>query len=266
MTKDKKRPSGTYEWAHKTYNICNGCEHGCRFCFAHYNAVMRFKTMTSEQWKNPTVNKKAVGKKWGLLKGKTIMFPSTHDITPAILDDCITTLNNMLSPGNKVLIVSKPHLECVEKMCEKLISYKSQILFRFTIGALDDAILRYWEPNAPNAAERMASLRYAHENGFSTSISMEPNLDWTNVIDNFYKMDPYVSDSIWIGAMNVIDRRVAIETDEDQKQVDRIKGQQTLQNMTDVYASLKNHPLVRWKESIKQALNLDIPNEIGLDI
>ena len=227
--------------------------------------MQRWKKVSAEGWKTCVVNKSKVNQKWKLKDG-TVMFPTTHDIVPSILDDCIVALDNMLVSGNKVLIVSKPHIDCIEKICDKLVKYKNQILFRFTIGALDDKILGYWEPDAPTAEERMESLKLAHADGFSTSVSMEPTLDWPSVVSNFKKMAPYVTNSIWIGTMNFVDKRVVINTDEDKEMVDKIKRQQTLQNMKNVYASLKDHPLTRWKGSIKEALDLDIPDEVGLDI
>ena len=67
----------------------------------------------------------------------------------------------LLRVGNQVLVVSKPHLDCIEAVCEKFGDYQGQILFRFTIGACDDCVLSFWEPGAPVYAERKASLEHA---------------------------------------------------------------------------------------------------------
>lgn len=74
------------------------------------------------------------------------MFPTTHDIHPTNLPECITVLTRMLVEGNKVLVVTKPWLDCVKGLCRDLRTYKVQVAFRFTIGSDDDAILQYWEP------------------------------------------------------------------------------------------------------------------------
>ena len=262
---EKSKVFGTKEWAKYNFNIVKGCEHGCLYCYAHYNDVKRFKTVTEENWKKLTLIPKNVNKKWKKMSG-TIMFPTQHDIFPEIMPETITVLKSMLSAGNNVLIVSKPHLECIKAICDELAQYKEQILFRFTIGALNDYILSYWEPNAPDSNERIESLEYAYNHGFRTSISMEPVLDWENLIFNFKSMATFVTDSIWVGIMNDINKRVEIKTDEDRKRVNDLVKWHNMENYQKVYNQLKDHPLIKWKESMKSALGLEIPDEIGLDV
>jgi DNA repair photolyase len=221
--------------------------------------------MTREEWSHSVLRAKAFDKRIGKRQGTT-MFPTQHDITPANYEHCVRYLRMLLEPGNDVLIVSKPHLECIEGLCRELEQYKQQILFRFTIGAYDDTVLRYWEPGAPCFGERLASLQHAHWDGFQTSVSMEPVLDWRRVLDTFHLLIPNVTQSIWIGTMNYIDQRVAVETEEDARMIADMKEWQTQETFEAVYEALKDHPLVRWKESMKEALGLEIPTEVGLDI
>lgn len=47
---------------------------------------------------------------------------------------------------------------------------------------------------------------------------------------------------------------------------DRIKRGQTLEAVRRVYEQLKNHPLVKWKESYKEALGLELVTQAGLDL
>jgi len=265
MKQETKKVFGTKEWAKYNLNCCKGCKNNCLYCYARYNAVKRFKTMKEGEWNTEKVQENMLKKKFGLRNGTT-MFPTTHDISPGNLDACLIVLDNILAPGNNVLIVSKPHLYCISSICNRFTEYKEQILFRFTIGASDETILKYWEPNAPTFAERMRSLKYAFNSGYKTSISMEPVLDWPNVVSNFEKMAPFVTDSIWVGALNFIDKRVEIKTNKDREMVDEIKKYQNTTNYEKVYGDLKDHPLVKWKESLKEALGLDIPDEIGMDI
>lgn len=261
----KKKVFGTREWASYNENCCTGCIHNCRYCYARSNAIKRYKQVKPGEWDKEVIRPNALTKRFGKKDG-TIMFPTQHDITPGNVDACITMLGNMLKPGNNVLIVSKPHLECIKAICDKFAEYKDQILFRFTIGASDNDILSYWEPGAPSFEERLEALKYAFDNGFSTSVSMEPVLDWPNVVANFDIMAPYVTDSIWIGVMNYIDQRVDVITKEDRERVDIMKKWQCMKRFTGVYNRLKDHPLIKWKESMKEALGLEIPDEIGLDI
>ena len=264
MSKNK-RISGTLEWAKFNANCIKGCKNSCLYCYARYSAIYRFKSVkTEKEWENEIVDTKKLSQKWTKKDG-TIMFPSCHDISPENIDTCISFLKNILKPGNDVLIVSKPHLECVKKMCEALKEYKEHILFRFTIGAYDNKILRFWEPNAPTFGERYDSLQYAFGQGFSTSISVEPMLDADNVGFLFDTLSPYVSDSIWIGKMNKTAQRVKTFTMEEKNALKRIEISQTDEKIWKIYEMLKDEPKIKWKESIKEVVGLDLAKEAGLD-
>lgn len=263
--KKPKRISGTLEWAAHNENVLTGCIHDCRYCYAKSNAVYRFKTIPEEEWANVKVNEKKMKMRIGKKKG-TIMFPTAHDIVPEYIDECVEFLRKLLTPGNNVLVVSKPHIECIAKICDELDEFKDQVLFRFTIGAMDNGILNYWEPGAPDFEERMESLVYAHSRGWKTSVSCEPMLDSPNMVEQFKVMEPYVTDSIWIGKLNHVDKRVKVETEEDQEMVDMIVAGQTDERIHEIYEALKDEPKVKWKESFKEVLGLETPPEPGMDI
>jgi hypothetical protein len=109
-------------------------------------------------------------------------------------------LGHILAPGNSVLITSKPHPECIRAVCERFAAHNrtgtNRIMFRFTIGATDDVILRYWDRNAPTFRERLAALEYAFRAEFRTSVSVEPMLDSEHVAQLFHTLKPFVNNSI----------------------------------------------------------------------
>ena len=260
-----KKVSGTKEWAAANINCVTGCDHDCRYCYARANALRFARISSPEEWSKPQIRKRDVDKNYGKKKG-TVMFPTTHDITPYTLDACLIVLEKLVKAGNNVLIVSKPHTECIQAIREKLKDYKSQILFRFTIGTYDNTILKYWEPNAPTFIERFDSLAFAHADGFRTSVSCEPMLDGPNIVKLFHMLKPAVSHSIWIGKLNKIRHRVKCETPEDELQISRIEAGQTNERIWEIYSALKDEPLIRWKESFKSVLGLPLAGEVGLDI
>jgi DNA repair photolyase len=224
----------------------------------------RFGRITSDdQWATMHVRTSDVNKLRRLETG-TVMFPSAHDITPEVLGPCLTVLRRLLAAGNQVLVVSKPHLECIEAICRDMRLFRDQILFRFTIGARSESILAYWEPGAPSYEERLASLRMAHKLGYRTSVSCEPLLDAGDAVGLFRDLKTFVSDSIWIGKMNRIAAQVVKSTN--RKEIARIERGQDIESVRSIYAALKNEPLAKWKESYKQALGLDMPEMIGLDV
>jgi hypothetical protein len=81
----------------------------------------------------------------------------------------------------------------------------------------------------------------------------------------FHCLKPVVTHSIWIGKMNKIDQRVKVETSEDEAFVKLTKWNQRDQVIEEIYHQLKNEPLVRWKESFKEVLGLELATEAGLD-
>lgn len=264
MPASTKPITGTAEWAKHKANSHMGCRHGCRYCYARANNVDRFKKCSPEAWKTPRLLKNALTRKWGRRDG-TIMYPTAHDITPDIQHDCIVFLANMLRPGNRVLIVTKPHLSVIESLCRFLKPWQSQVLFRFTISADDDAVLSYWEPGAPPYAERVASLIAARREGYATSVSVEPMLDGDNVVRLAKDLLPHITDTIWIGRLNKAQLRVRCETYDDRTHLHRVLSQQVDAEVRRIYAALKDEPKVRWKESFKLVLGLPLATQPGED-
>ena len=199
---EERTGSGTKEWAERNINICLGCSHDCLYCYARNFAWRRKAIRSRADWANERVLQEKVDRGQGKKKGLT-MFPSTHDITPGNLKSVTEVLGKMMAAGNKVLLVTKPHPECIESLCRTFEEYKDQILFRFTIGTLNSEVSKFWEPGAPDPAERIESLKHAFNRGFKTSVSCEPMLEGIDGILNVFKeVAPFVTDTIWIGKMN----------------------------------------------------------------
>jgi hypothetical protein len=198
----------------------------------------------------------------------TVMFPTSHDVTPLNIEQCLAVLRKLLNAGNKVLIVSKPHMECVKRMCNELADYRAQILFRFSIGSSDDKVLTYWEPDAPTFGERLQALTLAYSCGYATSVSCEPMLDAR--IDRVIEaIEPYVTDSIWLGRANNLRKILALNCPGDvgvRKHADELIATWDDPAVKALYERYKNHPLIRWKDSIKEVVGVERPTEKGLDI
>ena len=260
-----KRISGTKEWSVESVNIILGCAHKCRYCYARANAIRRKQIPPGNIWGDTyyRLREKEVAKDRKLVGG-AVMFPSTHDIFPEHLESVLNVLGKILRAGNRLLIVSKPHLECIEAICSRFENYRTQMLFRFTIGAMDNDILRYWEPGAPSFEERLASLQHAFAQGFQTSVSCEPLLDSENIRSLYDALAPYVTDTIWIGKLNGIGYRV--EPGTDPMEIQRVKEGQTDRKVRQVYDSLRDEAKIRWKESYKTVLGLPLATEAGLDM
>lgn len=265
MSKKEKSIRGTYEWAVANIDCCTGCFHDCLYCYARYDAVEKRQQLTAEEWRNCHIRQDDVVKVQPLYPGQ-VMFPTTHDIVPENLEACITVIRNLLTVGNRVLVVSKPHLSCVQELCKAFVTFRDMLLFRFTITARADGLLSIWEPGAPCYEERRASLCYAHDQGYQTSVSVEPMLDTGDVVAMVRELLPCVSHSIWLGKMNRIEQRVKVDSDQLLGYVEKIKSCQSDSVIRNIYSQLADEPLVRWKESIKMVVELELPDRPGLDI
>ncbi len=265
MTKSSKSVRGTGEWAVATVDCCIGCPNDCKYCYARYSLVERKRLVSPDDWLVCHLKEDELVRRHPLYPGQ-VMFPANHDIVPENLDGCIRVIRHLLAVGNRVLLVSKPHLSCMKKLCSEFSDYKEQILFRFTITARKSEILRCWEPQAPLYTERKSCLQYVYENGFSSSVSVEPMLDIDDVAVMVHDLMPYVTHSIWLGKLNKIKERVICDTDEMRSEIARILKGQTDTNINKLYGELKDLKKIRWKESIKEVVGLELVGEPGLDL
>ena len=258
-------PHGTQEWAASNVNIQDGCEHDCRYCYAKTMAI-RFKRATAKSWAKPKLRQHDVDRRYTRREGR-IMFPTAHDITTGNLEACLDVLIRILDAGNEVLIVSKPRVTCVTRLCTDLLPYRDRIVFRFSIASTDDAVLSFWEPGAPAFKERLDCLRLAYAAGFETSVSCEPMLDAaTDTLVSAVRR--YVTDSIWIGKINRLRNILPLNCPGDAEAVRRGEVLMATQNddaIRALYNRYRKDPLIKWKDSIKAVLGLSRPIVAGLD-
>jgi DNA repair photolyase len=227
--------------------------------------AIRFERKTPATWSDEVVDRAKVEKRYGKCKGR-IMFPTTHDITPNLVVASLRVLHKMLEAGNEVLIVSKPHESCIRVLCSELRRWQKQLMFRFTIGSADNETLSFWESGAPGFSERLWCLRYAFEQGYQTSVSCEPMLDRhvEQVVD---ACTPYVTDSIWIGKANKLLTRMRRNecTAKELAQGEQLVAWQNDKAILALYEKLRHRPVIKWKESIKTIVGIDISAELGHD-
>lgn len=195
------------------------------------------------------------------------MFPTAHDITPRNIEACLAVLLRMLAAGNDVLIVSKPRVACVVRLCEELAPYHEQLVFRFSIGSTDEAVLAYWEPGAPSFKERLDCLRIAYLNDFHTSVSGEPMLD-NNPDVLIATVRPYVTDSIWLGKINRLRNILPLNCPRDPEAFRRGEALMLTQSdsaIRSLYLHYSRDPMIKWKDSIKTIVGLSRPAIAGMD-
>jgi hypothetical protein len=68
------------------------------------------------------------------------------------------------------------------------------------------------------------------------------------------EVEPYVTDTIWVGKMQRIPRKQNAHVDGFTMAAARIKSQQTDAEVLQLVKALEDNPKVRWKDSIKAVL------------
>ena len=260
--KGKKEKDNVQDWAGKTINIVKGCTNNCRYCYARELSIRRHGN-NYENWTNEQLNEKMINKGWRK-STKKMMFPSTHDITPGTYDACESVLKKLLTAGNQVLIVSKPRVDLIEKLCDALEPYKDQLMFRFTISARNNEILSFWEPNAPSYEDRVDALIIAFANGFRTSVSIEPMLDPADIKGLVEDLRPFTTDSMWLGPVKEIRQRTRIDSEEIKLEVQKIEAGQTPEKLLEVYNLFQDDPLIKWKGHFRillRKVGVEVPEQ-----
>jgi DNA repair photolyase len=246
--------TGAGEWAGYNCNIGTGCSHGCLYCYAEkmakrFNRVENYEAWLIESLRESSTAKCKKYPNW-------VMFPTTHDITPAYLPAYCCHLYNILKVGNKVVLVTKPHRLSIEAICSEFSSFRDNMIIRFTIGGLDNDALRVWEPGAPSLQERLWCLKYAFEKGFRTSISCEPMLVSCEEAERmYYSLEPLVTENIWFGKMNNVGSFTKHSDSEIAIRAAALKNSYKDDSIIQFVGKMTDLPKVEWKDSVKAVIN-----------
>jgi len=250
-----KVKSGTKEWSEVSKNLFIGCKHNCIYCYGRLQTPCRVRAKWyGIPWEIMTPTLEAFEKP-KLYDGKQIMFPTIHDILPENLPYTMKYLEGLLKMGNKILIVSKPHFECIETICKGFSEFKPQILFRFSIGSTNSNFLKLFEPNAPTFEERFDCLEYAYTQGYQTSVSCEPRYD-VNMIPLIKTLMPYVNDTIWIGQINHLKDLDMSRLNQSKQRLikDIINSVQSIKNTIKTFQALKDNPKIKYKYEVRKLI------------
>ena len=195
-----------------------------------------------------------------------IMFPTSHNIIyeEPFFSACTIVLKKLLESGNTILVTIKPFFNVVKQICTLFSENRDNLTFRFTIGSSDTNILKILEINGPSFEERLKSLKYATNNGFNTSISIEPLLDFYPY-ELIEKLEPFLSTldfkkdigTIWIGLLKTKYIPNILRKGKIKKFLDDLKPTLQFNHVFQYYKELYNNPRIKWKESIIKMMILN---------
>ena len=95
--------------------------------------------------------------------------------------------------------------------------------------------------------ERKDCLKYAFEQGFRTSVSMEPMLDRPHVEQLIDNLRPFVNVDIWLGTMNHLEIIKKWADEKLMTEIAKIEAGQSPESLTALFNTFKDDSLVKWK-------------------
>ena len=166
------------EYGNYTMNHASGCSHGCKYpCYAFLMAKRFGKVKSYEEWLEPHLVSNTLDlleKEIPKLKNKIQFVQLCFTTDPFMLGypeiqkmslDAIKLLN---SHGIKCTALTKGLLP------KELVELSKENEYGITFVSMDESYREKIEPGASSYAERLASLKYLHDNGCKTWVSIEP--------------------------------------------------------------------------------------------
>jgi DNA repair photolyase len=166
------------EYGERALNLYNGCDHGCKYCYAP--AATWSKRKEFVQPKARVINEKDLDREISQLPKGTVVFlcftcdPYQHLDTELQITRRI--IQKLLNAGMSVIILTKGGPRSTRDL-DLLSAHPDQSNYGATLTFVDDALSRLWEPNAALPGERLEALERAHSLGIPTWASLEPVID-----------------------------------------------------------------------------------------
>lgn len=191
------------EYGDYTINHVQGCSHGCKYpCYAMLLSRRFGRCKTYEEWCNPklVINSleildREIPKLKNTIKSVQLCFMTDPFMYgyPEICDMSIKIINRLNSSGIKCTALTKGTLPTQLELTSKNNEYG------ITLISLDESYRKNNEPGAAPYELRIQSLKYLHDKGFKTWVSIEPyptpniiNQDFDKILDSIKFVDKII--------------------------------------------------------------------------
>lgn len=191
------------EYGDYTINIAEGCAHGCKYpCYAMLLAKRFGKIKSYEEWCEP----KLVINALELLDNE---IPKLKDKIKSV-QLCFTTDPFMYGYEE----IQKMSLKCIEKLnsagikCtvltkgilpQELAKLSKENEYGITLISLNEDFRKEMEPFSASYVDRINSLKYLHDSGYKTWVSIEPyptlniiEQDFRNILESIKFVDKII--------------------------------------------------------------------------
>lgn len=166
------------EYGDYTMNHVAGCSHGCKYpCYAFLMAKRFGKVKDYEEWLEPNLVsntlellRKEIPKLRNKIKSVQLCFTTDPFMMgyEEIKDMSLAAIRMLNSHGIKCTALTKGLLP------KELANFSKENEYGITFISLDEEYRKRMEPGASSYADRLASLKYLHDKGCKTWVSIEP--------------------------------------------------------------------------------------------
>jgi DNA repair photolyase len=191
------------EYSPLAVNLRVGCEHGCLYCYG----PLAFRKKRDSFHSNPRDRQHALEMlehDAGILRGddrEILLSFATDPYSPGEMKTGLTrqALEILIANGLRFTVLTKGGSRAIRDfdLLEKYenCSFGTTLVF----ASQDDA--DHWEPNAASIADRIETIKTAHQKGIRTWVSMEPVIDPAQAIALVKALSPFV-DHWKVGKLN----------------------------------------------------------------
>lgn len=166
------------EYGDYTINIAEGCSHGCKYpCYAMMMAKRFGKAKTYDEWCSPKLVSNAlelldkeIPKFKNKIKSVQLCFttdPFMYNY-PEVSNMSVSCIKKLNDNGIKCTALTKGILP------KKLKNFSKENEYGITLISLDEAFRQLMEPGSAPYKDRIKALKYLHDNGCKTWVSIEP--------------------------------------------------------------------------------------------
>jgi DNA repair photolyase len=206
------RPRGpALEYAELAANLWTGCSHGCSYCYGP-SAVHQ----TREEYRRPKLKKDALRRLEGDL-AELQRQGNKELVLLSFAGDLYSPPDHNFGLSRQVLQLFRKYdqpftvlTKAGTKACQDFDLYGHNDRYGATLTFFDPNKNREWEPGAALPADRIESLRQAHEKGIRTWASCEPVIEPAETLMVIEAVAPYV-DFFAIGKWNHDARAASID-------------------------------------------------------
>lgn len=191
------------EYGDYTINHVQGCSHGCLYpCYAYMMARRFGKAKSFEDWLEPKLVSNALellDKEIPKLKSKINFIHlcfSTDPFMygyPEICETSVEIISKLNDAGIRCTALTKGVLP------EELAKLSKENEYGITLISLNENFRKKFEANSTEYIKRIESLRYLHEKGYKTWVSIEPyptpniiNQDFSEILEAISFVDKII--------------------------------------------------------------------------